>query len=632
MKFVLILMIRNEERILKRCLESVSNLAEAYCICDTGSTDKSCEIAREFLKTHDGCLTEAPWRDFGHNRTISFQNAQSYLKKTGWDLNTTYGLLLDADMMFVQGSLKDQTLGEFGYTIIQCAGTMEYPNTRLVRMDFNWVCRGVTHEYWDGFCNHISKGVCYISDQNDGGCKADKFIRDTKLLEQGLVDEPTNGRYMFYLAQTYHSTGRWEESIKMYKKRIAVGGWFEEIWYSHFMIGKCHRELKNIPKFEEWMVRAYNYRPSRAESIYELTKYFREKGENYKAYHYMLLGQKIPLSTDSLFIETDVYNGLFYYEQSILDFYVKQDKNDGIRSSIQYMTRLGLHYQCLISNFQFYVRPIKSTRKRLTFPPVFGSSFSPSALSMLDYPFVNVRYVNYKVDNGNFVTPEGVSLCENACFNIETGQLLSKMDESTVGLPTREHKIRGLEDVRGYFDENGVQCFTATVHNYDKGVRILQGKYTNGHYKDCKVLPSPHGRECEKNWLPINGTNKLIYDWHPLTLVDTNGTILKEIPTPPMFSIFRGSSPPIRVDGKWWALVHFVEYSSPRRYYHLLVEMDLDFVPKRISHPFVFVSIAIEYCLTIRKVDSELHFYAGINETALSRFAVPINEFIWNDL
>jgi tetratricopeptide (TPR) repeat protein len=387
---------------------------------------------------------------------------------------------------------------------------MEYPNTRLVRMDHLWECKGVTHEYWDAPCEHLPKSICRIDDFNDGGCKSDKFQRDVLLLEQGLVDEPDNVRYMFYLAQTYHSTGRWKDSIAMYKRRIRAGGWFEEIWYSHYMIAKCHRELGNIPKFEEWMLRAFAYRNERAESLYELAKYFRENGQHYKAYQYVLMGQKIPMSMDSLFIETDVYKGLFYYEQSILDYYVKQDKNDGIRSSIQYMTRLGLHYPCLISNFQFYVKPIKSTRSRLTFPSVFGPDFSPSALSVLDYPFVNVRYVNYKVDNGNFVTPGGISLCENACFNIETGQMLSKMDESTVGLPVFEHHIRGLEDIRGYFDENGVSCFTATVHNYDKGVRILLGKYTNGHYKDCKVLPSPRQRDCEKNWLPINGTNKLI--------------------------------------------------------------------------------------------------------------------------
>ena len=149
-KFVLILMIKNEEKILLRCLEAVKDIVDAYCICDTGSTDTSREIAAEFLKTHDGCLTSETWKDFGSNRTASFVNAQSYLRKTGWDLKNTYGLLLDADMVFVPKVLKSTPLDHEGYTVIQKAGNLEYPNTRLVRMDYNWTCRGVTHEYWDG--------------------------------------------------------------------------------------------------------------------------------------------------------------------------------------------------------------------------------------------------------------------------------------------------------------------------------------------------------------------------------------------------------------------------------------------------------------------------------------------------
>ena len=238
MKFVLILMIRNEEKILKRCLEAVENVVDAFCICDTGSTDTSCEIATEFLKTHDGCLTTEPWKDFGYNRTVSFKNAQTYLKKTGWDLTTTYGLLLDADMVFVPGTLKSAELGYEGYTVVQKAGNLEYPNTRLVRVDYDWSCRGVTHEYWDGPTKGLSVSICHIDDRNDGGCKSDKFERDVRLLEQGLVDEPENGRYMFYLAQTYNGVGKLKECIAMYKKRIAIGGWEEELWYSHYMIGK----------------------------------------------------------------------------------------------------------------------------------------------------------------------------------------------------------------------------------------------------------------------------------------------------------------------------------------------------------------------------------------------------------
>jgi tetratricopeptide (TPR) repeat protein len=134
---------------------------------------------------------------------------------------------------------------------------------------------------------------------------------------------------MFYLAQTYHSLGRYEDSIKMYKRRFKAGGWDEERWYSLYMIAQCYLSLKDPIKFESYMLRAYALRPGRAESLYKLTKYFRETSQHYKAYHYCTLGQQIPLSTDSLFIETDVYTDLIEYVATILDYYVNKRELTG---------------------------------------------------------------------------------------------------------------------------------------------------------------------------------------------------------------------------------------------------------------------------------------------------------------
>jgi len=182
MKFVLILMVRNESKIIQRCLEAVESVVDAFCIHDTGSKDNTVEIANEFIKTRKGCVTGSEWKDFGHNRTLSFKAAQDYVQHgLNWDLATTYGLLLDADMVFEPGTLKQQKLTELGYTIVQNNGTIDYPNCRLIRMDYAWVCKGVTHEYWDGATLPLSKSICWINDKNDGGCKSDKFERDAKL-------------------------------------------------------------------------------------------------------------------------------------------------------------------------------------------------------------------------------------------------------------------------------------------------------------------------------------------------------------------------------------------------------------------------------------------------------------------
>ena len=84
-------MVKNEEKIIQRCMSAVEGVVDAYVVTDTGSTDKTVELVSEFLTTHEGIVEMSTWKNFGHNRTISFKNAQSYCKSKNWDLKQTYG-------------------------------------------------------------------------------------------------------------------------------------------------------------------------------------------------------------------------------------------------------------------------------------------------------------------------------------------------------------------------------------------------------------------------------------------------------------------------------------------------------------------------------------------------------------
>ena len=626
MKLVLVLMVRNESRILERCLKAVEHVVDAYCITDTGSTDDTCDIARKWLETHPGRLVENTWVDFGTNRTLSFRHAKEFVEAT-MDPTTTYGLLLDADMEFVSGRLLEQDLQDSGYTVVQVAGNLEYPNTRLIRMDQPGICKCVTHEYWQVDAKPITKEVCFIVDRNDGGCKNDKFERDCMLLERGLREEPDNVRYMFYLAQTYHCMGRHEDSIEMYKRRAAAGGWFEEVWYSYYMIAQEYLALDNVIEFEAWMLRAMSFHPARAEAAYKLTKKFREMGQHYKAYHYLEIGAPKLRPSDALFIEKDIYEGLFDYERSILDYYVKSDRNEGMRSSVRYMLKQGDCIQNVLTNMQFYATPIGMIRS-LPLPRPFGPEFTPSAISVDVYPLANVRYKNYWMENGNYLTPNGGPVqTRNAYISLTTGEVLAKMDDSTVGLPSKTGcYVLGIEDLR-----LSGSVFTANTQEYTQdgeGPQMIRGTYNwkKQSYDNCEMMKSPEGRNCEKNWLAIPGTNNFIYDWRPLRVIGDKNVVHQ---TPPIFSLFRGSTPPLMRDGEWWALVHLVEYSSPRKYYHCMVVMDKTFKPVRISLPFVFKSASIEYCVSMIFTHNGVECFISIQDKDSAVCAIRFDEFRW---
>lgn len=616
----LILMVKNESKILERCLKSVEGLVDAYCITDTGSADTTCDIAKEFLKTHEGCLTTCEWKDFGTNRTISVQSAQTYLAKKGWDLKETYGLLLDADMEFEAGTLKDQTLGDVGYTIVQKAGALVYPNCRLIRLDYPWTCKGVTHEYWDGPTKPLGQDICWIDDRNDGGCKADKFERDARLLEKGLADEPDNVRYMFYLAQTYHSLGRWKDSIRLYKKRIHSGGWYEEVWYSHYMIGQCYLSLGDPIRFEGWMLRAYAKNPRRAEPLYKLAKYFREKAEPIKAYHYAKLGSALPLSTESLFVETDVYTRLFDYEMTIVLFYLGLPKREGLRASLRYMLTHSDLSDVVYRNMGFYTEPQGESFVNHPIPrDAMGLDFHPTSTSLVEVngkTYHNVRFVNYAINqtNGGYSMKEGgysdthKVRTRNCLWD---GERAIPMDETSNTLPRRDARILGLEDVRVYRSGGGVK-FVAVSSEHSESIRIVHGTYDMDRKRlsDCRVLDSPTNASCEKNWIPIHDDPRIIYRWYPFetyTIDDSKMVLKDQYPTPWFFQHVRGSAVPVRMGDELWALAHCVEYSTPRKYFHFFVSLDpVSLRPKAITLPFVFQAQGIEYCIGVQSMGSYL--------------------------
>lgn len=643
---VLILMVKNEAKILERCLTAVEGLVDAFCITDTGSTDDTCAIAKEFLKTHEGCLTTCEWTNFGHNRTISVKSAQTYLGEIlGWNLAETYGLLLDADMVFQAGSLKEYPLTEIGYTVVQKAGPLVYPNCRLIRLDYPWICKGVTHEYWDGPTKALPESVCWIDDRNDGGCKSDKFERDARLLEQGLVNEPDNVRYRFYLAQTYHSLGRWTDSIAMYKTRIAGGGWYEEVWYSHYMIGQCYLALKDPIRFESWMLRAHALNPRRAEPLYKLTKYFRETSQHLKAYHYALLGKSIPLSKESLFVESDVYHHLFDYEITILLYYVGRPKRDGLRASMTYLLTQTDLAQSVYQNLKFYVEPIATVSLNHPVPrDAVGLDFHPTSTCVFEYggkTYHNVRFVNYAINQ----TTGGYSMKEGGYSDthkvrtrncVWDGLTARPVDESGNLLPKRDTHILGLEDVRVYRAGRGLK-FVATSGEHSESLRIVHGDYdVAGRISNCTVLQSPTNASCEKNWIPLHDDPRMIYRWHPFEtyILKDDALVLKDrVGTPWFFQHLRGSAVPVRVGSELWALVHYVEYSTPRTYFHLFVSLDpLTLRPRAVSLPFVFYHQGIEYCLGTQAVETGIECIVSSWDDNPRITEIPFDALEWVQL
>ena len=592
-----VLMVRNEGRILRRCIDALEDIADTILVVDTGSTDDTVTVAED-----QGCIVrQHVWQDFGHNRSLSFKEAATFAP--GW------ALVVDADMKLVVDAPRLRALlaesTDAGLTILQVNGSLEYRNVRLMRLSDDWKCKGVTHEYWTcrhGTVGEVPRDIAHIDDVGDGGCKADKFERDEHLLSEGLRAEPHNERYYFYMANTLNCQGKTAEACEYYRKRIAAGGWLEEVWYSMYMLAKL------VPDFyeaEAWVQRALDV-TDRPEALLWLSQKLREDNRHHKAWHYVQVAAAMaPPGENRLFLETDVPDRIDY-EKSILQYYVSPDRDEGARLSIKC---LGGPYDAQVrANMKFYARKLEGETHILKFPVPEG--FVSSSIALDEDGVANVRCVDYHItENGSYEVADGKVRTRNftSVYAFHARKFIGFAEVVPQQPRTRDCFIQGLEDIR-------LCCgaFTATTQewSYCDANRMALGKYPSLEFE---VVRAPTERHCEKSWLPLPD-GRLIYEWHPLTITsvqDGNLVVDSTHSTPAWWRHLRGSAPPFAVGDKYMALAHLVAETAPRTYLSVLVEIEPStWRPTAASLPFFFFG-DIEYCLSAQCVAGEVHFFVS---------------------
>ena len=307
----LAMIVRDEAHIIRRCLDSVSPYIDHAIICDTGSIDNTCIVARAYLKDHGiaGEVLHHPWENFAHNRTLAMQAAA----KTGCD----YTLVIDADETLVVGDpLVFATLAGDAYRVMMQFPGVSYPRVNIMRSSRNWHYISPIHEY--ATCTppavEILLDPSKIHMWTDGagarGQSGTKVARDLATMQQWVVDEPNSPRAWFYLAQGYETCQRVNEAIAAYTKRVSLGDYVEEVWYSHYRMAKLCDIVGNWPAAQLHYLDAYNCQPHRAESLYWLAIGHHNRQQDTSALLYLEAITALEKPVGSLFVEDSVYDYL----------------------------------------------------------------------------------------------------------------------------------------------------------------------------------------------------------------------------------------------------------------------------------------------------------------------------------
>ena len=321
----LTMIVKDEAPIIEKMLENVVKYINCWSIVDTGSTDGTQKIITDFFAKHPECpgtLYERPWKEFGPSRTEAFELA---------DGKADYMWVMDADDV-LHGEISFKNLLLDTYSLRMGQNFSHYRN-QLFRSGLKWKYVGVRHEYAH---SDLSKsngrlpGDYWIEARCAGNRSKDpqKYQKDAAVIEAELLKEPNNARYWFYLAQSYFDFGDFVNSKRCYEHRVAMGGWQEEQFYSQFRVGQCCMNLKESDEaITAAMLRAYEIRPQRAESLQLLAEYLRHKNKFALGYVFAKTAAGIPLpESDSLFVFRDVYQYKSIDELGIAAYYTGRFK------------------------------------------------------------------------------------------------------------------------------------------------------------------------------------------------------------------------------------------------------------------------------------------------------------------
>lgn len=219
MKINLVMIVKNEARSLRRCLEAAKPLVDEIIVADTGSTDETVEIAREM----GAKVFSFPWiNDFSAARNFALEQSDA-----------DWNLVLDADE-YVKGYSREKLEKALNSRSGRWFGGIirydDYPDGEGISTSTSVLPRilpkgvryyGVIHEQPQGSC------PCYsisLEVEHDGYLVGDKGERNLTYLQQAVKDHPGDGYYQFQLASTLRNLKRLEESLPCFRKFYRISG------------------------------------------------------------------------------------------------------------------------------------------------------------------------------------------------------------------------------------------------------------------------------------------------------------------------------------------------------------------------------------------------------------------------
>lgn len=255
-----VLIVRNEEAMLGSCLKSLDGLDEVI-VLDTGSTDKTVEIARAHgAKVY---ADEYKWNeDFAEARNKAQEKA------TG-----DWIFVIDADEELEPKGIKKirqaiayaGTANALGVWIKAKGNVSLHHQPRLYRNDpgkIHWV--GMVHNYLSVLADQQSDVVILAGSSPTHKADPDRALR---MLEKAVAAHPESGRYWYYLGREYGYKKRWKDSEAAIRLCLDHSKWLTERVDAYLLLARALWFQSRGNEAREACIRAIGLNPDFKEAI-----------------------------------------------------------------------------------------------------------------------------------------------------------------------------------------------------------------------------------------------------------------------------------------------------------------------------------------------------------------------------
>ena len=368
----LLMMVKNESKRILTTLSSVIGVVDGLIFYDTGSTDNTIELIKDFSAKNSLPLyyKTGEFVDFSTSRNVSLDLADEHPE-------FKYLLLLDGNDEVKNGKRLKKLAKEFenkpNSSFMLCQewknldnSITKYYNVRFIKNNKGWRYKGSVHEYIANDNNNEygvkADGVTIFQDRKFDAAKSmTRYAFDKELLLKDYEKNPEDGRTLFYLAQTYGCLDDLENCYEFYKKRVNAGGFLEEIFHSYLRLGEVGTRMG-----KPWNILLDHYICAfellgRVEPLIKLTEYYRSQKMWRSAYMFAKKACDLEYPKNAvLFVDKNAYDYGRWHLLGIVAYYDEkyQDGYDACKKAIDHSNQ-----EIDKNNLKFYCEKLKKRIK-----------------------------------------------------------------------------------------------------------------------------------------------------------------------------------------------------------------------------------------------------------------------------